>query len=63
MLRHGNAGRDDWGPTPYGFRIEREATFDGVAVPSLVRGGWWYGTDRYDSDEASVFEVLDARFS
>jgi hypothetical protein len=63
MLRHGNAGRDDWGPTPYGFRIEREETFEGVAVPSLVRGGWWYGTDRYDPEQASVFEVLDARFS
>ena len=62
MLRHGDAGRDDWGPTPYGFRIESEETFEGVSVPTLVRGGWWYGTDRYDPDQASVFEVLDARF-
>jgi hypothetical protein len=63
MLRHGDVGRDGWGPIPYGFRIEEEASFEGVTVPSMVRGGWWYGTDRYDPGRASVFEVLDARFS
>jgi hypothetical protein len=62
MQRHGNEGRDDWGPTPYGFDVLDEDTFGGVTVPTVLRGGWWYGTDRYDRDAASRFEVCELDF-
>jgi len=48
---------------PYGFRVEAEARFDGVTLPTHVTGGWMYGTDAFDSTSASTFEVQNARFS
>jgi hypothetical protein len=36
---------------PYGGEVEEERTFGGYTIPTRVRGGWWYGTDKY-------FEVL-----
>jgi hypothetical protein len=62
MMRHGNEGRADWGPTPYGFAVEDEATFAGYTIPSRLRGGWWFGSERYDEANASAFEVHDAQF-
>lgn len=63
MRRYGNVGVPDWQPLPYGFAIEREATFGGYTIPSRLRGGWWFGTDRYDPAAASTFEILDAHYS
>jgi len=62
MERWGDVGRDGYGPTPYGFAIEGEQTFDGIRLPARFRGGWWYGTERFDPEAASEFEVLHARF-
>jgi hypothetical protein len=31
----------------YGYRIEREAVFDGHRMPSRLSGGWGFGTDDY----------------
>ena len=61
---------DRWGdvdvpehrPIPYGFAVEAEATFEGVTIPTRLRGGWWYGTDRFDDTAAATFVVVDARF-
>jgi hypothetical protein len=58
MERFGDEGREEWGPTPYGFTVLAERTFGGLTIPSQLEGGWWFGTDRYDADNASRFEVL-----
>lgn len=63
MRRYGDVGVPDWRPIPYGFSVEREATFGGYTIPSRIRGGWWFGTDRYDPAAASTFEILDAHYS
>ncbi len=62
MERHGDVGVEWWGPIPYGFAVEEERTFEGYTIPTRVRGGWWYGTERYDVADASLFRVVDARF-
>jgi hypothetical protein len=33
---------------PFGVETETEGTFGGYTVPTRVRAGWWYGTDRYE---------------
>jgi hypothetical protein len=48
MRRYGNVGTPDWDLIPYGFATESESEFGGYTIPPRVRGGWWYGTDRYD---------------
>lgn len=32
---------------PFGVGVEEERTFGGYTIPSKLRAGWWYGTDRY----------------
>ena len=33
---------------PFGVSVEEERTFGGHTIPSRLRAGWWYGTDRYE---------------
>ena len=62
MIRYGDVGVDTWQPIPYGFAVEDEQTFGGYTIPSLLHGGWWYGTDRYDAQGASRFRIHEASF-
>ncbi len=45
---------------PYGAVVEEEGTFGGYTIPTRVRGGWWYGTDRYL--EVLHLKVDDVRY-
>jgi hypothetical protein len=63
MLRHGDIGVPAWQAIPYGVRVEAETLFGGYAIPTRVRGGWWYGTERGTAHDASLFTVTNARFS
>lgn len=60
MARYGDVGVETWQLIPYGFAVEEEQTFDGYTIPSVLRGGWWYGTDRYDAAGASRFRIHEA---
>lgn len=62
MQRYGNVGTPDWAHIPYGYAVEAESVFGGYTIASKVRGGWWYGTDRYNPEGASVFNIQDARY-
>ncbi|MGE5620596.1 MAG: DUF6544 family protein [Sphingomonadaceae bacterium] len=33
---------------PYGIHVDEEATFEDYTIPSKIRVGWWYGTERYE---------------
>lgn len=62
MMRYGDVGVDTWQPISYGFAVEEERTFEGYTIPSVIQGGWWYGTDRYDPQTASRFHIREASF-
>ena len=32
---------------PFGMVVDEEKSFNGYTIPSKIRGGWWYGTDKY----------------
>lgn len=49
-------------PIPYGFEVLDAATFEGVTIPVRLRGGWWYGTDRFDPGAAAEFVIRAASF-
>lgn len=57
MQRYGDVNVPTWQRIPYGFAVEEEATFGGYTIPSRLRGGWWFGTDRYRADQASSFTI------
>lgn len=46
---------------PFGLVVDEERGFQGYTIPSKVRGGFWYGTDRYV--ESFHVEIQSARFS
>jgi hypothetical protein len=59
MQRWGDVGREGYGPIPYGFAASGEAVFAGITIPARFRGGWWYGSERFDPEEASEFEIVE----
>lgn len=63
MLRHGDVGVESWQPIPYGVEVLEESELGGVKLPRRVRGGWWYGSERYDEAEASDFEIVSAELA
>ncbi len=61
MLRWGNLTDDksfDW--IPYGITMTDLRCFGGYRIPTRIRAGWWYGTDRY-SDSIDI-RIEAARF-
>ncbi len=61
--RWGDAGVPSPRLLPYGFAVEEDATFEGITIPTRLSGGWWYGTDRFNSDEAATFAIRSATFA
>ena len=35
---------------PFGGLMDAEEAFGGYTIPTRIRAGWWYGTDRYQED-------------
>ncbi len=62
MERWGDVRRDGFGLIPYGYRVEETRDIGGLRFPIRVRGGWWYGSDRYEPDDASMFEFVGVLF-
>lgn len=65
------AGMDRWGaPDEGGYQyhsfggiIEDEATFAGITIPTRVRMGWHFGSDRFAADgEFFRAEITSAQF-
>ena len=62
LERWGTVGVPSARPIPYGFEVLDSATFGGVTIPARLRGGWWYGTDRFDPEAAAEFVIRAASF-
>jgi hypothetical protein len=48
LKRWGNlteSGQYDY--IPFGVRFDEERTFGGFTIPTRLRAGWWFGTDRH----------------
>jgi len=61
--RWGNPGGAPFGRYPFGVRVENEACFGGVTIPSVFRAGWWWGTERQPEGEFFRAEITGAVFS
>lgn len=49
MRRWGNPDGGEYQETSFGARVQAEATFDGYTIPTELRVGWHFGTDRFES--------------
>lgn len=63
MQRWGNPEGDAFHAADFGGIAEAEGTFSGYTIPTRLRVGWYFGTDRFAS-EGEFFRVTidDARF-
>lgn len=63
LQRWGNPDRHPFARYPFGIAFDAERTFDGgVTIPSVVRAGWWRGTERQDAGEFFRAEITHAVF-
>jgi hypothetical protein len=63
MDRWGNPDGAPYGRHPFGVTVEEESTWAGVTIPSVLRAGWWAGTDRAADGEFFRARITSARFS
>lgn len=59
MERWGNPDGEPYGRYPFGATFGGERTDGGVTLPSTVRAGWWWGTDRQAEGEFFRMEITD----
>ncbi len=63
MRRWGDPDGVPFGRYPFGVAVDAEATFGGVTIPSVLRAGWWWGTDRQQQGEFFRAEITGASWS
>jgi hypothetical protein len=56
MPRWGNPEGKDFHLADFGGAVEEERTFGGYTIPSRLRIGWYFGSDRFES-EGEFFRV------
>ena len=56
MPRWGNPGGSQWGYYNCGGFVEKEGTFGPYTIPIRMRVGWYFGTERFES-EGEFFRV------
>ena len=62
MQRWGNPDGAPFGRYPFGVAIEAEQTWSGVTIGSVLRAGWWWGTDRRAEGEFFRARISAADF-
>ena len=60
--RWGNPGGMPYGRYPFGVSVLAETVFAGVTIPSELRAGWWWGTDRAAEGEFFRASITAAVF-
>lgn len=50
LPRWGNPEGANYHVVPFGGRMEQEETFGGYTVPTRIRVGWFYGSDRFEGE-------------
>jgi hypothetical protein len=62
LQRWGNPDGAPFGRHPFGVSVEEETTVAGVTIPSVLRAGWWWDTDRAAEGEFFRARITGARF-
>lgn len=59
LERWGNPEGGEFHAVSFGGVVEQEGTFGGYTIPTRLRAGWYFGTDRFDSDGEFIRITLD----
>ena len=50
LKRWGNPGGAEYHYVDFGGVVESEGAFDGYTIPTRLRAGWYFGTERFESE-------------
>ena len=50
IRRWGNLEGEAFHAVPFGALAEEERSFEGFTIPTKLRVGWYFGTDRFESE-------------
>jgi len=56
--RWGNPEGGEFHDAAFGSIVEDEGTFDGITVPTKIRAGWFFGTDRFERPGGEFFRAV-----
>jgi hypothetical protein len=59
LLRWGNPGDTEFDYVDFGAIVEEENTFNGYTIPTRLRVGWHFGTDRFESEGEFFRATID----
>ena len=59
LARWGSLDGEPFAALPFGGIVEEERTFAGYTIPSRIRVGWHFGTDRFETDGVFFRGSLD----
>ncbi len=62
MKRWGNPDGAPFGHYSFGMSVEAESEFAGITIPSVLRAGWWRGSERQAAGEFFRARITDAVF-
>jgi hypothetical protein len=62
MRRWGNPNGAPFARYPFGVTVDAEREFGGITIPTKVRAGWWWRTDRQPAGEFFRATITDAVF-
>jgi hypothetical protein len=62
LQRWGNPNGAPFGRYPFGVAVDAEQTWSGVTIGSVLRAGWWWGTDRQAEGEFFRARIAAAAF-
>jgi hypothetical protein len=62
IWRWGNPNGASYARYPFGVSVESEGTFSGITIPTRVRAGWWWHTDKQAGGEFFRATITDAAF-
>ena len=59
LPRWGNPEGAAFHDVNFGGVLEAEGTFEGYTIPTRIRAGWYFGTDRFESDGEFFRATID----
>jgi hypothetical protein len=64
MPRWARPAGHSWGEYPFGGILDDETDFDGIKLGRRMRGGYFYGSDQWDSPSGEFFraEITNVHF-
>jgi hypothetical protein len=62
MPRWANPDKQPWAEYPCGGTLEDEVDFDGIKLPTTMRVGYFFGTDRWAQGEFFRATITNASF-